>query len=187
MKELTSQLKKICDKKGIVYDIVIFGSAVKEKPIPKDIDIIVIFWHEDYPAIESAIYDIRNIGKELNKNLHVEYIALENLFKEPVFLSLIHEGYSIREDRPIRDMLNTESCMLVTYNLKNLDQSEKTLFNFAMKGRGDKRGIFQEVGAKAVGRGSVLVPIDKFERFREFLDYWEIDYMAKRVMILKAV
>lgn len=183
MQKLRSQLKKICKEK-IVIDVVLFGSSVKEKAKPKDVDITIIFREENYKEIDRICYEVKKIGDKLKLNLHIEPFIIDSFSKEPLFLNLMHEGYSIKLGKFISESLKTESRFLISYSLENLSHSQKTLFGYALKGRTGQKGILQAVGGEVIGRNSIIVPTKKSESIIEFMKSWNIEYKIKRILVL---
>ncbi|MBI5390190.1 nucleotidyltransferase domain-containing protein [Candidatus Woesearchaeota archaeon] len=181
---LRSQLKKIC-KHPAVVDVIIFGSTVKEKEKPADLDVAILFKDEDYKVIES-------IGKEIKELLpsgillHYEPLMMTQLLHEPMLLTLLHEGFSVRRNAFISASLKTKSLVLVTYSLTHLIHSKKTLFGYALKGRTGKEGLMKKVDAVISGRNSLLVPTEHFEELVSFLKLWGVPFTRKRVLELKA-
>ncbi len=186
MQKLKSQLKKICEREKLVVDIILFGSAVREKAKPNDVDVAVLFREENYEEMDRVSYEIKKLGDSLDLNLHIEPLAIDNIHTEPVYLSLIHEGFSVRHGDFINKKLKTESMLLVTYSLKNLTHSQKTLFGYALKGRKEgAKSILRESGGEAIGRNNILVPVEKSEKIRSFLDSWKkISYKTRRVIVI---
>lgn len=157
---------------------------MKSKIKPGDIDIALIFREENYKEIDRISYAVKKIGDELSLKLHIEPLIVDNLHKEPLYLNLIHEGYSVKFKQFLSKNLKTKSVVLITYSLKNLTHSKKTLFGYALKGREGKNGILQKMKGEAVGRNNILAPVEKLESFREFLKSWEVNYKMKRVLII---
>ena len=62
------------------------------------------------------------------------------------------------------------------YNFNNWNKSKKTKFYYALNGRGENEGIFQKLNCIKLSDQIVLVNLEKIELFRDFLDFWELDY-----------
>ncbi len=185
MQKLISKLKNICKDKKIM-DIILFGSYIKEKEKPKDVDVAIIFKEEDYNYIDKINLKIKDIIQRYNLTAHIQPLLIDNLFKEPLYLTLLHEGYSIKNNNYISKNLKTESYILITYALKNLNYSKKTLFGYALKGRTGKKGLLDQLKGKTVGRNSILVPTNKLESIKDFLNSWQIKYSIDRILIIGA-
>jgi predicted nucleotidyltransferase len=183
IQKLKSQLKKICKNKEII-DIILFGSVVKDKDNPNDIDIAIILEKEDYSFVQEVSKEIKNL---LDKKFHIEILTIDNLFKEPLYLTLIHEGFSIKNNQFINKSLKTKSLVLVTYDLTILNHSKKTLFGYALKGRKGEKGFLDEINGKITGRNNVLVPTHKFEQLKDFLKTWKVEYTSQRFLKVNTI
>jgi predicted nucleotidyltransferase len=158
--------KKECDN---VFDIVLFGSAVKGKLGAEDVDVCIVF--KRGTGIEKTLKKIRTDG------VHLTHLSLDALFSEPLWLTLILEGESVLKEKRIAAMLGLSSAMIFTYDLRALEPAKKTAFYNAVLGRGN---LLKGMGAEPLGRGCVLVPMRKSEEFRAVLDRWGVAYSAKQ-------
>lgn len=157
-----------------IFDIVLFGSAVKGKLGAEDVDVCVVFKRS--VGIEKTLEKLRTDG------VHLTHLSLDALFSEPLWLTLILEGESVLKEKSIAAMLGLSSAMIFTYDLKSLPQARKMAFYHAVLGRGN---LLRDMGAEALGRGCVLVPVQKSEEFRAVLDRWGVAYSAKQGLFVK--
>src|SRR3989338_5720745 len=100
LKYLKSESKKSLDKR--IFDIVIYGSYVKSKKEPNDIDIVIVFFNESLNERLSFAQEFKNKLKEKIKNLDIKAINLPELFDKN-FLAragITSEGYSLLTDSP---------------------------------------------------------------------------------------
>jgi predicted nucleotidyltransferase len=95
LKEL---LKKQLEKYNRIEDIIIFGSAVKGKKNPKDIDIALVMSQKDYPLAKQFYNDL----PKLKIPIHTTVVLWNEVYTEPIWKSLLAEGFSIKEDRFIK-------------------------------------------------------------------------------------
>lgn len=181
MRKLKLSLKNLLNKENFLIDIFIFGSSLKSKDKPKDIDLIALFRDKDYGKIEDILYKIKKTGEPLN--LHIEPIIIDNLYKEPVYKSILHEGFSIRNIQFLYDMLDFKSFLLITYNLKDKKASDKVRFSYALYGRKKGEGVLKSLNGKENGKGSILVPIGKEGIIRDFFTQWKVKFKEQRVSI----
>ena len=165
IKKLKKQLKKHLNNKNII-DIFIIGSSLKNKL--------------DFKDIENIIY---NIKKELKiENLHIEPLFADNLFKENIFSSLIHEGFSIRQNKQVGELIGYKSFLLFIFSLEGLDNIDKVRFAQTLYGR-NKKGILKEEGGKFLGKGAIIVPIEKEHIFRDIMLNFKVKFETKRIFI----
>jgi hypothetical protein len=173
---LQSLSRRVCKGEKAVFDIVLFGSSVKEKSRPGDIDLCIIF------SQDAGQQDVKRISDAF-KGCHVEHLLLSELYKEPLWQTLIHEGYSMVNGKSIHEMLGFGSRMLFTYNLEKLAAVRKSVFSHAMFGRDGKSGALGQAKGKALGRGCITAPTESSEKIREFLETWEVEYSVMKILV----
>ncbi len=177
LRKLLSRLKNLHRKnKKEIFDIVLFGSSVRGKYKPEDIDIVFIFW-EKVPSEK-----IKSILGGL-KDFHSEYLFLEEIYSEPLWSTIISEGFSLSKSKFFHEILGMKSWFLFEYNLSNLNQSQKSKFSHAIFGRTESGGLLKELGGRPLGKGSVMVPVQNADRLREILDRWYVSYTVKKVLV----
>src|SRR3989344_6564248 len=111
LSEIKNKLKSILKDKRVI-DVVVFGSAVKGKIIPRDIDIAVIS---------------DEIFREDISGFHVSSIKPRDFFHNPptIATTLLKEGYSLKENKPLSEILRYKSKILIIYNISKLNGNEK--------------------------------------------------------------
>lgn len=180
---LTLTSKKFT-KANDVFDIIVYGSSVREKEKPNDIDILLIFLDKELNKRLIIAQKFKEILKKNIKNLDIKTINLPELFDKN-FLArqgALVEGYSLLDSIPIARKLGFEGYSLFTYNLKKLDHNKKTKFIYALIGRKNK-GMLKLVDAKYLGKGVIAIPIAKSAIFEDFLKKWGIDYKENKILI----
>ena len=154
--------------KDKIFDIVLFGSAVKGKEIVSDIDVAVIFKARD----DSLLKKIRYLG------VHVNYVLLDELYKEDLWKTLIKEGVSIVYGKKVSSVFGLNSYGLFTYNLTKIKR--KARFSQVLSGY-KSEAMLKKVEGNILRPGVILVPVSKVELFRTFLETWGADYTLKVV------
>ncbi len=182
---LISQSKKFAKKKEI-FDVVLYGSATKGKSNVRDIDILIIFTDEKLRTRVEIAQQLKEILREKILNLDIKTINLSELFDKEFLArqSILIEGLSLIENKPIAEKLGFEGYALFNYKLTNLNHNEKTKFTYALIGR-NTDGILKKLKAKKLGRGALLIPIENSITFEEFLTKWKIQFQSKNVLIPK--
>ncbi len=167
---MKANLRQALKKYKNIRDCIVFGSLVKAKHLPKDIDIALVM-----DAKETAI-----IGeiKEQIKNADIEIITPEEIYQSRLGLTLITEGFSIKNNKFLRELLQIKPMKIYTYQIKHLPQIQKVLF-----GRGLNHAIKETKGIK-IGAGSIMIPIETTGNFEEFLDTWGLKYKTKEYLVL---
>ena len=160
-----------------IEDIIIFGSALKGKENPRDVDICVI--GED---ISASI--IEGIEKEVQDNIevHITKTKYRNLLEDiELWKTLMHEGFSIKKNEYIAKLFQMQSSFLFIYSLQNISITKKQIFSHALQGTKTNQGILKLCKGEKIGRNAVLVPEEKTEEMRAFLETWNVGYSVKRV------
>ncbi|NJE77428.1 nucleotidyltransferase domain-containing protein, partial [Thermococcus sp. ES12] len=89
---------------------------------------------------------------------------------------IIISGFSLIRGKPVHELMNGEGYSLFNISVQRLNRTQRKKFNYALKGRSGKEGVLKELGGIFLAPWVVLVPIENTYRFREFLDYWEVEY-----------
>jgi len=179
IQKLKSTLKsKIKDN---IADIFIIGSALKNKLSPRDIDLMVLFKDKNLKEVEERLYNIKE-SLDFIKEAHIEPIFSGSMFKEKIFATILHEGFSIKENEFVSKTIGLESLSIFTYGLENLSKLDKIRFAQTIYGRKKDGLLYQENGI-SLGQGSFMVPIEKEEIFKELMKKWKIKYKSKRAFV----
>ncbi len=169
---MKKSLKKLLTKYKEIKDFIIFGSLVKGRYAPKDIDVAVIVDKKDISLVGEVKVQLKI------KNLDLEMITPEEVYQTRLGLTLISEGFSIRNNKFLRENLAVSPMKIYAYGIKNLTQTKKVLF-----GRGLNQIIKDTNGVK-LGAGSIMIPINESSEFEDFLDTWDLKYKAKEYLVL---
>lgn len=183
LKLLELKSKKYQKNKEI-FDIILYGSFARRKRKVNDIDILFIFYKL---PLEKRLAVIQGFKKETIeiKSLDVKSINLDELFSESFLAKqgILVEGISLIRKKPFSERLGFAGFGLFSYKTKNLSNTEKVKFSYALNGRRKEKGFLKKTNVKKVGREVVLVPIKNLELFREFLERWKIKFEIKRILV----
>lgn len=175
LQDLKKNLLKIYKQnKDKIFDIVLFGSVVKGKEFIGDIDIAVIFKDKIDTAILSSV-------REMSAKIHVDYLLLVELYTQSLWKTLIREGFSAVYNKKLSDVFGFKNYGLYTYDLTNLG-SRKSRFSQVLKGY-KAESMLKKVKGTILRPGVILVPIEKVELFRTFLETWKVKYRLKYTYI----
>jgi len=111
---LTSLRKWLNEEKkdNSIFDIVLYGSSVKGKSNPSDVDIAVIFRHG---SLKDRLEKIREIKKKikLKNKLDMKGLLLEDLFKPDFFArsGIFLEGISIFDGTYFCEKIGFSGCV----------------------------------------------------------------------------
>jgi len=175
LKDLTKKSKPLLKKYDILEDIIFFGSFVKEKTRPKDIDIALLVSKKDERKINKIIKDIQKIIK----NIKIDFVSLsiKDVYSS-VWLSVIKEGYSVSKENFFHKIYGVQPSILYKYNLTSLTNVKKVQFD-----RGLNK-ILKHLEGVRLTRTIVIIPLQRSESFEEFLKTWEIEYETSRYELL---
>lgn len=166
--------------KNRIVDIVLFGSYVKGKLNPEDIDMTIILKNSNNSFAEKLYIEFKEL---FGKHTHYNWILVENLFEESLFPTLLEEGISLIKNEKLHKILGYRSSYIFSFYLKNLSKSKKVLFSYALHGKNNEKGILNTLKGEQFGRAVIIIPIEHSEEFREFLETWDIQYKAKKVLM----
>ena len=170
--ELRKSLKKLLIRYKEIQDFIIFGSLVKGKSAPKDVDIALVIEKKDI----SLVGEVKNQLKI--KNLDIEMVKPEEIYQTRLGLTLISEGFSIKSNKFLREKLGISPMKIYIYGIKHLTQTKKVFF-----GRGLNQMI-KDMKCVKLGAGSVMVPIHQSSKFEDFLNTWSLKYKTKEYLVL---
>jgi predicted nucleotidyltransferase len=170
-----------------VFDIVQFGSSVKEKveDKPRDIDIAVIF--KPIP-IKDQLNQAQEIKKQLQKiteiPIHISPFDLYSFFnpsnfaKENILFygkSLIHKSYFARK-------FGLTPKVIIYYSLKKLKKSEKIKFNYMLSGKKKSYGLLRKYGGKLLCPGQIEIATDHKDYFVQAIKKLTSDFTVKEIL-----
>lgn len=185
-KEISLILKKskIWIKKNNALDIILFGSLVRGKIKPNDIDLCIIIHDKDedksIDLVESLHDELKNIKAKIQINIITEnsFLSGNTLTK-----TLLIEGYSIKKEKSFSSNFGFESKSLFVYSLADFTPSKRVRFHYLLKGRYGLKGILNETEGEFLGQGVINIPSTKEDILKEVFDTWKIKYKIMRTLI----
>lgn len=183
MKKLKKDLLNCLKREKLLIDIILFGSALKSKNAPNDIDLALLFREKQYEQIEEITYAIKKIGDANNTELDIEPIVIDDFYKKPICFILLHEGFSIKNNAFISEMIKMKPGILISYSLQNKNKSDKVRFSYALYGRKKGEGFLRAINGKEAGKGSIIIPTEKEEAAKSFFKQWETNINEQRIFL----
>lgn len=166
-----------------IIDIVLFGSTVRGKEKPGDIDILVIY--KKRKNLELT-YQLKRRLRRFHKDIRITSKTYKELFS-PVFKAreaILSEGYSLIYNTFIAKGLGYNQFTLFRYNLKGLNKSERMRFYYSLYGREKKdKGMLDELNAVKFSDTILLCPVEHTEKMKEYLDNWKMEYIEFPIII----
>lgn len=166
---IKSKLKKYLKRKDIL-DIIVFGSSVKGKALPNDVDVAVI---------SNVKIAIEVLG------FHVSFLKPIDFFVNPpsIVNTLFREGYSLKKNKSFSEVYGFSNNILFKYELIGLNSSLKVKIVNLLRGKGKDKGIVEENNGKWMANQVFLVPIDKEHIFEKFFINFKIKHNKFYVLI----
>jgi len=167
-----------------IFDVVIYGSAVKGKEDTRDIDILVIFLEGNLEERLNKIQQIKfRLKNKIEPNIDIKQILLKELFSAE-FLArtgAMLEGISVFKNKKFCETLGFTSFALFWYSLEGLMHSQKVKFNYILAGRG-KKGIIEDLSGKRLVNGAIIIPIENSLAFEKILNDNKVKYTKKNIL-----
>ena len=178
--EVYLKLRKIV-KPYNLEDIIIFGSFVKGRTMPKDIDICLIFKEN------ISLNVVRDVQLRLGDNFHVSSLSIDNFFnkKHNLAQTLLFEGISAKSGKNLSEIYSLDSYGLYNYDLSDMKKSDKVRFVYLLKGRKNCRGIVSEFNGEFLVNGCFIVPVEKDSEMLEIMNKWNVKFSRKRVLLMR--
>lgn len=177
-KELSAEKK---DK--TIFDLLVYGSTVKGKTKPNDLDLMVIF---RAGSLKERLRKIQLIKRKVTsfKSIDIKGILWEELFQEDFFArsGVLLEGISLFDARPFAEKMGFSAYSLFTYSLKDKSHTAKVKFNYLLRGRNGP-GILEKFGGKHLSPGTVQIPLVKSLEFEEILQENNFQYKKQNILV----
>ena len=166
-----------------VLDILGFGSFVRGKTRPGDVDVCVVFLSD---IDNSKVNEFYSRCRRAGINVHVSPLVAENFFLKHHTLAttVLYEGVSLIDGAPAAKRFGLEAWALYTYGIAGMKPSEGVRFVYAMKGRGKNMGLVRDYGGFFLSHGCFMIPVGKDGEMREALERWKVKYMRKNIFLI---
>lgn len=184
---MLKNLKKILisekEDKGI-FDIIIYGSFVKGRMVPSDIDIMIIFLEGKLTERLSKLQNIKNkIKNVVDIKLDMKQMMLKDFFSPKLFArtGILLGGISIFKDKKLAEIMGFEAFSTFSYTLKGLTHNQKIKIGYILKGR-NSIGIIKTLKGERLGSGAIKIPIKNSLEFEELLQKHNIEYKKHNIL-----
>ena len=163
-----------------IIDIFIIGSALKNKISPRDLDLIVFFREKNLRDVEERLFEIKESLKI--REVHIEPLFADEIFEESVTFNIFHEGFSIKKNKFLSEIVKLDSYSIFSFSLENLSKIDKVRFAQALYGR-KKDGLLQKEKGIILGQGSFMINVEREEIFKEFMKKWKVKFERRRAFV----
>lgn len=184
---MLKQLKKSLlseKKKKLIWDIICYGSSVKGKTNPRDVDVLVIFREGTLKERLDCLQRIKSRLQTVDLVIDIQQILLTDLFSPHFFAKtgVLVEGISLFKNKPFAELLGFKAYTLFWYSLENLPHHKKVQFNYILAGRGTNKGLLHEFQSERLVNGAVKVPLTYTIPFENLLKLHHITYKYKYIL-----
>ena len=171
-----------------VLDVILFGSSIREKSKPKDIDLCILISDIDE---EKSMDLVDSLGKSLgnlNLSFHINILTSSSFVKGDTLVNtLLSEGYSIKKGEMFSSVFGYTNKSLFIYSLKKFTPSKRVKVHYMLRGRYGSKGILAEVNGNFLGTGSIIVPTEKEDLLKEIFDKWDVEYKIERILLVNII
>jgi len=179
--KLKNELHKIVSIHPELLDVLVFGSTVRGKQHPSDIDLLILFKAKIDKNIE---YAVRKLLEKYAQNISIisktEKTVLDTTFDARE--SMLFEAKSLLTAKNLAHQYGFSSFGMFKYQFTQWSKLQKTKFYYALNGRG-KKGIAEQFYCIKLSDSVMLVPLEHIEEFRSFLETWKIEYVYVPLII----
>jgi predicted nucleotidyltransferase len=182
--KLKSEIKRFFIKnKDILLDIIIFGSFIKGKEKPNDIDLLILY--KNKKNLEKS-HELKKILDREGYNVDITDKTYSEIFKDSFKIreDILSEGYSIINNKFLSESFGYISFILFKYELKGFTKSNRMRFYYSLQGRNkEDTGILNDLNTLKFSDTVLLCPVENAEKMKEYLDYWKIKYAEFPIML----
>lgn len=179
-------LPKIKDwiNKNKVLDVMIFGSFVRGKTKPGDVDVCILIKDEDEKKSLDLVSSLGEITDKLELKFHINILTTSAFATgDTLAKTLLAEGYSIKSNKSFASVFSLTNKSLFVYTLKHFTNSQRVKFHYLLKGRYGAKGILKETEGSFLGTGTIMVPVEKEDLLKEIFDQWQVKYTIQRILL----
>jgi len=184
IKEVVDKIREV---DGVV-GIVLFGSYVRgDYDEGSDIDLIVVF--RDRSAFTRSLREVYKVTSESNLFFQVVCLTFDELKDSPLLELVLREGKVYYASENVERLLTSrhKPYTLITYSTANLKPRERVSFTQKLEGRGKGKyrydGLLRPLGGYKVGRGVMMVPLEKLNVITQYLEKKGVDYVIRHVWV----
>lgn len=165
-----------------LIDIILFGSTIKGKAKPNDIDILLIFKEKVITDLE---YELKKELEYLNIEINIIGKNYNSMMSETFFAreAILAEGYSLINDNFISSELGYKNFILFKYELNGFNQSKRMRFQYSLYGREKKGGMIKELSLIKFSDSILLSNVENYEKTKDYLNSWNIKFEDMPILI----
>lgn len=169
-----------------ILDLILFGSIVRGKEEPSDIDILILYAKkedlENNYKIKKTFED-KGFKIQVTSSTYNQLFSSEFLAREDILL----EGYSLKNGKSISSQYGLSSFILFRYSLKNMNDSQRMQFYYSLKGRNKEEGVLSKYNSYKISDNIIISLTEDSEKIKEFLTAKKIDFDEIKILIPKRI
>ena len=182
-----SSLRQKCKKwiqKEQVLDVVLFGSSVRGKRTPRDIDLCILLRNGQEKRTLELIQSLHQHLDTLNLKFHLTALTEETFIqgKETIIATLLQEGISLARGKLFSTRFGLIPYSLFFYSLQGASPSRRVRFHYLLRGRGKRTGVLSTLQGELLRDGIVMVPTENEDTFQEILLQWKVTFTGRRIL-----
>ena len=159
-KLLEKDAAKAYQKNEEIIDIILFGSAARNKTNPKDTDVLILTNRKTVNELKQY-HPIIKTYKEFIHGFPTE--------------SILTEGRSLIFKKAIAELYHMKPAFLFRYSLKKKSSSERMKFYYALHGRTTKC-MLKETKSHKFSQETIITPTEHADLIKEFFEVHKIEY-----------
>lgn len=166
-----------------IFDIIVYGSTVKGKGAPNDLDLVVIFLQGTLRERLDRLQEIKAKLKNIRVQIDIKQMLLQEFFSTEFLAKtgILLEGISVFKCKKISEMMGFKPYALFWYDLKPLNHNQKVKFNYILAGRRTMDGVLKRLHAVRLNSGTIKVEIENSAEFEEILKSNNVNYRKKEI------
>jgi len=179
--KLISKIRSIAKENEEILDIILFGSAVRGKEKPRDIDLLVIY----KTKINSELsYQIKKEFEVTGFEIDLVSKSYSDLFKSAFIAreSFLSEGFSLIQKKFIADGLGYKPLVMFRYDIKTFNKSQRMRFYYSLYGR-NSEGMLKKLKLYKFSERIIISSIEESEEVKEYLNSWNIKYLEIPILM----
>lgn len=173
---IRNKLKNLLSGKEVI-EIFVFGSSIKGKALPRDVDIAVLTYKK--PSLE--------FQKKASKvtGFHISVLTAKEFFINPPSLAhtLIREGYGLKNKKFLAESYKFSNKILFSYSVASFHPPMKVKIVNILRGKKGEKGIVESNGGEWIANQVFNVPLKSEKIFDEFFDKFSVKFKKSYILI----
>ena len=142
----------------------------------KDVDVLVLFKEK---VNKNTEYALRKEIEKYHPNIAIISQTVKTVMEDSFDAreSILFEGISLVTGRNLAQDYGFSSFGAFKYNFIGWNKLQKTKFYYALNGRGGNKGIIEKLNGFKLSDSLIIIPLEKIEEFKQFLESWQINFL----------